>query len=151
VKPRGVSLNFQRGKNSDWRRAVGSFAYLYMMAVGFVTAGILLSLAQLVSGKPLGFALTLNPDLASWGGVALRVFAGPNIVMRNAWQMARLQSQSPHLVWPFGRDRGGLEPLLRRLLSRRDPQPLAASTKKEPASCETGSRKGPVGSGMGGG
>lgn len=78
---------------------MGSFAYLYMMAVGFVTAGILLSLAQLVSGKPLGFALTLNPDLASWGGVALRVFAGPNIVMRNAWQMARLQSQSP--IW-FG-------------------------------------------------
>ncbi|MGI8724605.1 MAG: DUF6949 family protein [Methyloceanibacter sp.] len=74
---------------------MGSFAYLYMMAVGFVTAGILTSLTQLVSGKPLGFTLTLSPGLASWAGVALRLFAGPIIVMRNAWQMARLLTQSP--------------------------------------------------------
>jgi len=29
--------------------------------------------------------------------------------------------------------------------------PIQCSRKKEPVSCETGSRKGPVGSGMGGG
>ncbi|MGA8688648.1 MAG: DUF6949 family protein [Methyloceanibacter sp.] len=49
--------------------------YLYVMAVGFVAAGLAASLAQLVSGRPLHFG------------------------MRNAWRGAREQARSP--VW-FG-------------------------------------------------
>lgn len=72
-------------------------AYLYIVAVGFVTAGIFASFAQLVSGKPLRFGIEAGPHLASIGGVLLRVFAGPAILMRNAVLAAKAQAQPP--IW----------------------------------------------------
>ena len=72
-----------------------SFAYLYMMAVGFAAAGLLASFVQLVSGKPLSFTVEANSGLASLGGVILRAVAGPIILIRNAWHMTRLRTQSP--------------------------------------------------------
>ena len=69
--------------------------YFYMMAVGFVLAGVLASFAQLLSGKPLGFGLEPKSIMASLAGVFLRAFAGPVIIMRNAWDGARLKMRSP--------------------------------------------------------
>jgi hypothetical protein len=59
--------------------------YLYVTAVGFVAAGILASFVQLVSGEPMRFAPGSQSIRASIGGVLLLVFAGPAVLMRNAW------------------------------------------------------------------
>ncbi|MGH6866363.1 MAG: DUF6949 family protein [Methyloceanibacter sp.] len=71
--------------------------YLYIMAVGFVMAGVLASFAQLVSGEPMRFSLEPRSILASIGGVLLRVLAGPAILMRNAWCGMRFEAR----IW-FG-------------------------------------------------
>ena len=73
--------------------------YLYVTAVGFVSAGVLASFVQLVSGEPMRFGIEPNSLLASIGGVLLRVLAGPAILMRNAWRGLRLQSRPK--IW-FG-------------------------------------------------
>jgi hypothetical protein len=73
--------------------------YLYVAAVGFVTAGVLASFVQLVSGEPMRFGVEPKPMLVSIGGVLLRVMAGPAILMRNAWRGVRLQARPK--VW-FG-------------------------------------------------
>ncbi|HSD92736.1 MAG TPA: hypothetical protein VLB11_06865 [Methyloceanibacter sp.] len=77
-----------------------SFAiYLYVIAVGFVAAGVLSSFVQLVSGEPMRFGIEPNSLLASIGGVLLRVLAGPAILMRNAWRGLRLEARPK--IW-FG-------------------------------------------------
>src|SRR3990170_5311989 len=73
--------------------------YLYVMAVGFVAAGMLASFVQLVLGEPMRFGMEPNLILASIGGVLLRVLAGPAILMRNAWRGLKLQARPR--VW-FG-------------------------------------------------
>jgi len=73
--------------------------YSYVMACGFVMAGVLASFVQLVSGQPMRFGLEPESILASLGGVFLRVFAGPAILMRNAWRGMRLEARPK--VW-FG-------------------------------------------------
>ncbi len=73
--------------------------YLYVMAVGFVAAGVLASFVQLVSGEPMRFTIEPKSILDSLGGVMLRVMAGPAILMRNAWRGQRLQARPK--IW-FG-------------------------------------------------
>jgi Family of unknown function (DUF6949) len=73
--------------------------YLYVTAVGFVTAGVLASFVQLVSGEPMRFNVEPKSMLVSIGGVMLRVLAGPAILMRNAWRGLRLQGRPK--IW-FG-------------------------------------------------
>jgi hypothetical protein len=73
--------------------------YLYMMAVGFVAAGLLASFIQLVSGEPMRFGLEPKSILDSIAGVLLRVLAGPVILMRNAWRGLKLQARPK--IW-FG-------------------------------------------------
>ncbi len=60
--------------------------YLYVTAVGFVTAGVLASFVQLVSGEPMRFWPRPQSILASIGGVLLLVLAGPAVLMQNAWR-----------------------------------------------------------------
>lgn len=60
--------------------------YAYVTAVGFVLAGVLSSFVQLVSGQPMRFGAEPSSILTSILGVLLRVFAGPAILMRNAWR-----------------------------------------------------------------
>jgi uncharacterized protein DUF6949 len=67
--------------------------FLYVIAVGFVSAGVLASFVQLVSGQPMRFGIEPSSLIASIGGVVLRVLAGPAILMRNAWRGLRLQSR----------------------------------------------------------
>jgi hypothetical protein len=73
--------------------------HTYMTAVGFVMAGVLSSFVQLVSGEPMRFGLQTSSMLSSLGGVLLRVFAGPAILMRNAWRGMWIESRPK--VW-FG-------------------------------------------------
>ena len=73
--------------------------YLYVMAVGFVAAGVLASFVQLVSGEPMRFTIEPKSVLDSLAGVLLRVLAGPAILMRNAWRGQIIQ-QRPK-IW-FG-------------------------------------------------
>src|ERR1700741_5222375 len=73
--------------------------YLYVPPVGFVTAGVLASFVQLVSGEPMRFGVEPKSLLASIGGVLLRVLAGPAIPKRNAGRGFRLQSRPK--IW-FG-------------------------------------------------
>ncbi len=73
--------------------------YLYVMAVGFVAAGLLASFVQLVSGEPMRFGIEPKSIFASIGGVILRVLAGPAILMRNAWRGLKLQARPK--IW-FG-------------------------------------------------
>jgi len=67
--------------------------FLYVIAVGFVSAGVLASFVQLVSGQPMRFGIEPSSLIASIGGVVLRVLVGPAILMRNAWRGLRLQSR----------------------------------------------------------
>jgi hypothetical protein len=60
--------------------------YVYVAAVGFVSAGVLASFVQFISGKPMRFGMEPNSIHGSIGGVLLRVAAGPAILMRNAWR-----------------------------------------------------------------
>jgi hypothetical protein len=73
--------------------------YLYVTAVGFVSAGVLASFVQLVSGEPMRFGVEPKSLFTSIGGVLLRVLAGPAILMRNAWRGVRLQARPK--IW-FG-------------------------------------------------
>ncbi len=73
--------------------------YLYLMAVGFVFAGVLASFVQLISGEPLRFSIEPKSILDSLGGVLLRVAAGPVILMGNAWR-AQIIKDRPR-IW-FG-------------------------------------------------
>jgi Family of unknown function (DUF6949) len=73
--------------------------YAYVTAVGFVMAGVLSSFVQLVSGQPMRFGVEPKSVLTSILGVVLRVFAGPAILMRNAWRGMLIEARPK--VW-FG-------------------------------------------------
>ena len=110
--------------------------YLYVTAVGFVTAGVLASFVQLVSGEPMRFNVEPKSPLVSIGGVLLRVLAGPahSHAQRVAGLAAAIASES--LVRGVRGDRRGLEPAVGRVPARPDPEAVTASSagKKEPAS-----------------
>ncbi|WP_069442756.1 DUF6949 family protein [Methyloceanibacter superfactus] len=76
-----------------------AIVYLYVTACGFVLAGVLSSFVQLVSGEPMRFGVEPKSTLSSIGGVILRVFAGPAILMRNAWRGMLIEARPK--VW-FG-------------------------------------------------
>ena len=73
--------------------------YSYVTAVGFVMAGVLSSFVQLVSGQPMRFGVEPKSVLTSILGVILRIFAGPAILMRNAWRGMLIEARPK--VW-FG-------------------------------------------------
>ncbi len=71
--------------------------YAYVMAVGFVMAGVLSSFVQLVSGQPMRFGVEPKSALTSILGVILRVFAGPAILMRNDWRGMLIEARPKYL------------------------------------------------------
>ncbi len=73
--------------------SVGS--YVFIAAVGFVSAGTVASFVQLVSGQPPRFNLMPDSFLAAIGGVLFGMVAGPAIVMRNAWQGLMRRDRPP--------------------------------------------------------
>lgn len=73
--------------------------FAYVIAVGFVTAGVLSSFVQLVSGEPMRFVVQHRSFAASIGSVLLRVLAGPEILMRNAWRGMVLEKRPQSWFW----------------------------------------------------
>lgn len=74
-------------------------AFSYVVAVGFVTAGVLSSFVQLVSGQPMRFMEEHRSFAASIGSVVLRVVAGPEILMRNAWRGMIFEKRPQGWFW----------------------------------------------------
>ena len=112
-----------------------SFAvYLYVTAVGFVTAGLPTSFVQLISGQPMRFGIEPCSVLASVGAVLLRG------TRRSRHPDAQRLAGRPHrgaaegLVLSLGGDRGDVEPVVGWVAARRDFDVLIAAEKEEPAS-----------------
>ena len=76
-----------------------ALVFTYVIAVGFVTAGVLSSFIQLVSGQPMRFMVEHRSFVASIGSVILRVFAGPEILMRNAWRGMIIEKRPRGWFW----------------------------------------------------
>ena len=128
--------------------------YLYVMAVGFVSAGLLASFVQLVSGQPMRFGIEPNSIMASLGGVLLRVLGRP--CHSHAQRMARLADSiaAEDLVRPFAAIAAVWSLFSGARAARSDPDAVSEpplGKKGAGLFAETGSSKGPVGSGMGGG
>ncbi|GAB4232645.1 MAG: hypothetical protein Kow0032_15510 [Methyloligellaceae bacterium] len=71
------------------------FFYAYVTAIGFCVAGTATSLAQLLTGRQLGFGIDTQAAGIAILGVFTRVIAGPAIVMRNAIKAA-LRGRPPY-------------------------------------------------------
>ena len=71
----------------------------YVMAVGFVMAGLLSSFIQLVSGEPMRFVVEHRSFSKSIGSVLLRLFPGTEILMRNAWRGMIFEKRSKVWFW----------------------------------------------------
>jgi hypothetical protein len=69
--------------------------YAYVTAVGFVAAGLCTSLARLVTGRPLAFAVDPGAGLLVPAAVVARVIAGPAILMRGAIARANEADATP--------------------------------------------------------
>jgi len=76
-----------------------ALVFAYIVAVGFVAAGVLSSFVQLVSGQPMRFAVEHRSFAASIGSVVLRVVTGPEILMRNAWRGVVLEKRPQGWFW----------------------------------------------------
>lgn len=76
-----------------------ALVFAYVIAVGFVTAGVLSSFIQLVSGQPMRFVLEHRSRAAAIASVVLRVFAGPEILMRNAWRGMTFENRPQGWFW----------------------------------------------------
>lgn len=57
---------------------------VYFCVAGFVAAGLLASLSQMITARPPQFALSADTISQGLGGAIMCVFAGPFIIMRNA-------------------------------------------------------------------
>lgn len=74
------------------------YLHIYVTAIGFVTAGLLASSSQLVTGHPLGFTIGERASvLASILSVVTRVIAGPVILLRNALRGRLIEGRA--LYW----------------------------------------------------
>ncbi|MBO0344878.1 DUF6949 family protein [Roseibium limicola] len=66
---------------------------LYIGSAGFVAAGLLGSLYQLLTNTPPHFNIDVGTILGAIAGVGLCIFAGPFIIMRNAIRGRRLEGR----------------------------------------------------------
>lgn len=57
---------------------------VYLCIAGFVAAGFLASLYQMITARPPQFAVSAETLSEGLGGAVLCVFGGPFIIMRNA-------------------------------------------------------------------
>ncbi|SFO80273.1 hypothetical protein SAMN04488056_11338 [Cohaesibacter marisflavi] len=75
-------------------------ALFYVTAVGFVCAGILASLYQVMARKPAGFRVSINSWPGIFASIFICTFAGPFIIMRNAVRGRRIEHRP--IGWLFG-------------------------------------------------
>lgn len=75
----------------------GIYLNLFVIATGFVTAGILSASVQLVTGRPLGFSIPRDKvGFQSIVSVVTRVVAGPVILLRNAIHGRQIEGRGIH-------------------------------------------------------
>jgi len=74
-------------------------AFLFSTVTGFVAAGFIGSFYRLVTNKPPSFQLTANSVTAQFAGVLTLVFAGPNVILRNALRAQVFENRPP--MWLF--------------------------------------------------
>jgi hypothetical protein len=65
--------------------------FVYLCIAGFVAAGVLASLHQLVTARPPQFVMPAESFAAGLGAAVVCVFGGPFIVMRNAIRGRRIE------------------------------------------------------------
>lgn len=70
--------------------------YAYTIAVGFVAAGLIGSVYQLVTNKQIAFEVLFQRNAAAMVGVIALVFAGPAIIMRNAIRGRLVENRPGH-------------------------------------------------------
>lgn len=72
-------------ENGSGGTSMGTFGgYAYTIAVGFVAAGLIGSLYQLATNRPVAFEMMFHRNGAALMGVLALVIAGPAVIMRNA-------------------------------------------------------------------
>ncbi len=69
----------------------------FSIALGFVLAGLLSSLYQLVTSKPARFEMQAETIVLGIAQTFLIMFAGPAILMRNAIRGRRIEHR--HVAW----------------------------------------------------
>jgi len=74
-------------------------AFLFSTMTGFVAAGFIGSFYRLVTNKPPSFQLTSSSVAAQFAGVLTLVFAGPNVILRNALRAQVFENRPP--MWLF--------------------------------------------------
>jgi hypothetical protein len=66
---------------------------------GYVTAGILASLYQLLTNEPMSFRLLVTGGLAaSLVSLPLLLFGGPAVIARNSWRGRIIEGRPLHFV-----------------------------------------------------
>ena len=76
------------------------FEFVYVTCVGFVCAGILANIYQLVAQRPVGFRVQDGSLPLAVTSVMMCTFAGPFILMRNAMRGRRMEGRP--IGWLFG-------------------------------------------------
>jgi len=72
-------------------------AYVWSLATGIVTAGLVASFYRLITKKPPSFQMWQETTLGLVGGIATLIFAGPSVIMRNALRAQVIENRPP--VW----------------------------------------------------
>lgn len=70
--------------------------HFYLMAVGFVLAGLTQTGFQLMTGRTLRFAMERSEGPLFVPNLLARVVAGPVILMRNGVLLAQHEGRAPH-------------------------------------------------------
>ncbi len=70
--------------------------HFYLMAVGFVLAGLMQSGFQLMTGRTLRFAMEQSNGALFVPNLLARVVAGPVIIMRNGILLAQREGTAPY-------------------------------------------------------
>ena len=65
------------------------------MATGFVAAGLTASLYRLVTRKPPSFQVWSDSAVGQIAGVVTLIFAGPNVILRNALRAQVFENRPP--------------------------------------------------------
>lgn len=85
-------------------------AFLFAIATGLVAAGLCSSFHRLVTSKPPSFQLWECSVAAQVAGVVTLLFAGPAVIMRNAFRAHVIENRPPlwllismliALMWSF--------------------------------------------------
>lgn len=69
------------------------FIAFYIASAGFVAAGLIGSLYQLLTNQPPRFNFAVDSIIGTIGTVGLCLFAGPFIIMRNAIRGRRIEGR----------------------------------------------------------